>query len=319
MVKKAMRVLLIVLAIVAIAFLAGPTVEVDTTIYPVSLPDDLDQYLADSEAQFPDIVPDTEKTIIWAGEPGQKTPLSIVYIHGFSATRQETAPLSDNLAAELGANLFYTRLTGHGRTGAAMAEASVNDWLNDTNEALEIGRQLGDKVIVIGTSTGATVATWLAKQPDIDDVLAFILISPNFAPKDSTSELLTIPWGEQIATAVIGPERSWEPKNEMHGRYWTYSYPTEAILPMMGLVKLARSDVDTITHPIQVIYSPNDQAINPERVETVYEQFSSSQKQIISISEPEDESNHVLAGDILAPGDTEPVAEMILSFIGTVK
>ncbi|MDD4273595.1 MAG: hypothetical protein PHG14_07705 [Desulfobacter postgatei] len=38
-----------------------------------------------------------------------------VYIHGFSATRKETAPLSDLVAKTLNANLFYTRLSGHGR------------------------------------------------------------------------------------------------------------------------------------------------------------------------------------------------------------
>jgi hypothetical protein len=39
-------------------------------------------------------VPGAEKKIIWAGEAAQKTPLSIVYLHGFSATRQERAPQS---------------------------------------------------------------------------------------------------------------------------------------------------------------------------------------------------------------------------------
>ena len=76
-----------------IIFLAGPRVAVDTELAPISLPVDLDSYLAASEAQFSDIVPNTEKTIIWASEPGQKTDIAVVYLHGFSATRQETAPL----------------------------------------------------------------------------------------------------------------------------------------------------------------------------------------------------------------------------------
>ncbi|MEJ2746635.1 MAG: alpha/beta fold hydrolase, partial [Anaerolineae bacterium] len=206
---------------IIVVFLAGPRVKVDTTLRPLTLPPDLDQYLAEAEARFDDIVPQAEKTIIWAGEPGQKTNLSIVYLHGFSATRQETAPLSDKLAAALGANLFYTRFTGHGRTGPALGQATVNDWLNDTIEALEIGRRIGEKVIIIGVSTGGTAATWLATQPHLDDVLALILISPNFAPADSHSEILTWPWGEQIARLVLGSESEWEPVNELHGLYWT--------------------------------------------------------------------------------------------------
>lgn len=91
---------LLLLTIIAIALLAGPRVDFDTTLEPVQLPADLDAYLAQSEAQFDDIVPGAEKTIVWSGEPGQKTPLSVIYLHGFSATRQEIAPLPEELPAE---------------------------------------------------------------------------------------------------------------------------------------------------------------------------------------------------------------------------
>jgi esterase/lipase len=64
---------------------------------------------------------------VWANPDKTKTPCAIVYLHGFSATRQETAPLSDLVAAQLGAYLYYTRLAGHGRGGEAMAEPYAND------------------------------------------------------------------------------------------------------------------------------------------------------------------------------------------------
>lgn len=308
---------LIAFVVVAITvFWVGPRVKIDTALRPFTLPDDLDTYLAESEGRFDDIVPNTEKTIVWAGRPGQKTAVSIIYLHGFSATRQETAPLSDKLAAELGANLFYTRFTGHGRTGQAMAEATVNDWLNDTMEALAIGRRLGERVIVIGVSTGAAAATWLAAQPNLDDVLAFVLISPNYAPYDRSAAILTLPWGEQIATAVIGPERDWEPSSEAHGRYWTLHYPTKALLPMMGLVKLVgQTELSRIIRPVLVIYSPQDEVIDPRRVETTFARMSRADKQIIPVTRDEGESNHVLAGDITAPDKTDEIMQMILDFI----
>lgn len=309
-------VLLILLAIIAVALLAGPRVGVDTSLQAVQLPEDLDAYLHQSEAQFDDIVPGTEKSIIWAGEARQKTPLSIVYLHGFSATRQETAPLADELAAELGANLYYDRLTGHGRSGEALAEASVNDWLNDANEALQIGRRLGEEVIVIGTSTGGTAAAWLAAEADTDNVRAFVLISPNFAPQNRQSEILTWIWGEQIAKALIGEERSWQPSNEMHARYWTESYPTEALLPMMALVKLARgSDLETATTPLLVIYSPDDEVVNHKFTEEAFERYGALQKETTLVHDSADPSNHVIAGDILSPNTTADVRQAILSFL----
>ncbi|HXV99346.1 MAG TPA: hypothetical protein VEC93_13065, partial [Anaerolineae bacterium] len=167
--KKA---LVLALAGLMILFLAGPTAKIDLNRRPIDLPEDLDGYLAESEAQFPDLISDTGKTIIWANAAKTKTPLALIYLHGFTATRQEAAPLCDNIAARLGANLFYTRLTGHGRSGQALGAAMANDWLNDTLEALEIGKRLGDKVIVIGSSTGGTLATWHALQADDEAVLA---------------------------------------------------------------------------------------------------------------------------------------------------
>jgi len=82
-----------------------------------SLGADLDNYLKTAESKLPDIVPGTEKRIIWHGKPHQKTPVSIVYLHGFSASSEEIRPVPDQVAQSLGANLYFARLTGHGRSG----------------------------------------------------------------------------------------------------------------------------------------------------------------------------------------------------------
>ena len=141
--------LLLILAGVAL-WVFGPyeRISVVPTFDPATIGEDIDGYLAETEAAFEDITPGTEKRVIWAGEAGANTPLAIVYVHGFSATSEEIRPVPDMLAEELGANLHYTRLTGHGRSGEAFATASVQAWMNDVAEALEIGRRIGEEVIV---------------------------------------------------------------------------------------------------------------------------------------------------------------------------
>jgi len=318
--KPLLQILLGFLLLLLIIFLLGPRVEVDTNVPDISLPADLDAYLAESESRYDDIIPGAEKQIVWAGAPGEKTPLSVIYLHGFSATRQEIAPLPEQLATELGANLFYTRFEGHGRSGPALAEATVNGWLTDATEAIEIGRRLGDEVIVLAVSTGAAAATWLAAQPAAADVHAFVLISPNFAPADPSSEILTWPWAEQIATALIGPERSWEGQNERHEQYWTNSYPTRALLPMMGLVKLARrQDPASLTQPVLIIYSPNDTVINPARVEELFPRIGAAEKELVAITDSQNPTSHVLAGDILARDDTARILDTILTFLDNLS
>ena len=123
-----------VIAAAAALYLAGPVYRIDGRIAVPSIPqagvgaDALERGLRGSEARYTDIVPGAEKTIVWAHADRRRTPLSIIYLHGYTATRQEVAPLCDRLAAALGANLYYARLTGHGRSPAALGDAEADDW-----------------------------------------------------------------------------------------------------------------------------------------------------------------------------------------------
>ena len=123
-------------------FVPRPGVDREISFDPARLPADLDAWVQQSEQQFSDIRPGDGKRIIWAGAKGAQTPLSIVYIHGFSASPAEIRPVPDEVARALGANLFFTRLTGHGRTGAAMLDATAEAWLADMAEAMEAGTEM---------------------------------------------------------------------------------------------------------------------------------------------------------------------------------
>ena len=122
---------------------------------PPDNPAQLDNWLKQKESVYTDLRPETAKTIVWASADKQKTPWSIVYVHGFSSSHLETHPVASMIAKQMGANLFQTRLSGHGRSGAAMAEPSPQDWIADLMEAVRIGRTLGDRVVLIGCSTPA--------------------------------------------------------------------------------------------------------------------------------------------------------------------
>lgn len=197
--RKSKRILIIsagALLVLIVLFLLGPRPEVVEQISSLNLAIDPETHLQMSEARFTDIKPGTEKMVIWRNPAKkEKTTIALVYLHGFSASRQETAPLSEKVAVFLDANLYYGRLRGHGRTGKALGGVTVNDWLSDGQEAIEIGKRLGDRVILMGSSTGATLSTWMALQPRWQPhILALVLISPNFGPRDPGSQVLLWPW-----------------------------------------------------------------------------------------------------------------------------
>ena len=197
-----------------------------------------------------------------------------------------------------------------------MAEASVNAWLNDTEEAMQIGQRLGERVLVVATSTGATLATWLATQPHSDKVLAYALISPNFAPKDPAAQVLTWPWAKHFVPLLLGPEHQWQPRNAEQARYWNHRYPVQALLPMMGLVEYVRElPLESIQAPLLVIYSPEDKVVSPAATEQAFARFGSPHKQLLALADTQDDSHHVLAGRVLSPRDTPRVEAAILAFV----
>lgn len=308
-----------VLALTALTYFAGPIHALDTRDTPLDLPRETDalvRWLEESEQRYGDVVEGTEKRIRWAHEDRRKTPLSIIYLHGYSATRQEVDPLCDELAESLGANVFYTRLTGHGRLPRAMGEVRGSDWLRDAREALEIGRLIGERVIVIGTSTGGTLAVWLAQRNDASAIAAQVLISPNFGPHSRSGELLAGPWGAQLLQQLVGDEYRWTPHNDEQAKYWTWKYPSQALLPMMAIVREVRdSPIEKIRQPTLVIYSPNDRVVSAEEILEAHERLGATIKPIIAVETSGDPSNHVLAGRILAPEDTPRVRDWILNFL----
>lgn len=304
--------------LLTLVFFAGPVYHIDETVTPVQLPpapEALVAYLAANEQRHPDIVQGAEKTIVWAHADRRKTPLSIIYLHGFSASRQEVAPLCDELGRQLGANVFYTRLAGHGRNPQAMGQVQGNEWLQDATEALAIGRALGERVIIVGTSTGGTLALWLA-QRDPERIAALVLISPNLGPRGAGAELLAGPWGAQVLRTVMGSEHRWQPANAAQARYWNWQYPSTALLPMMALVKLVRdSPLEAITTPTLVLYSPQDQVVKPEQTERAFARLGAKDKRLQAVNGSADRSSHVLAGDILAARDTARVRAWIMEFL----
>jgi len=304
-------------ALVSVALL-GPRVRVgETGVREVEIPSDVEAYLSERESAVPGLRDRDGKTVVWA-DPARRevTDLALVYIHGFSADRHEISPVAERVADSLGANLFLTRLAGHGQTPAAMGEATAEDWLQDTEEALAVGGRLGRRIVLIGTSTGGTLALWGAgRERRRARLAAVVLISPNFGPRNRQAEMLLWPWGGALARVLQGPERCFEPLNAEQARHWTTCYPTRALVPMMALVEHVRSsDLGRVRAPLLGVYSPVDAVVDAQATERLLPRLGSVRRELVTL-EGEDPSHHVIAGDIISPGSTDRTVAEILRFL----
>jgi len=269
-----------------------------------------------SEQQYDDIVDGAEKHIRWYQNKAVKSELSFVYIHGFSASRQELSPVTETLADQFSANVFYTRLNGHGRSDDAMAEATIDDWKKDLQDAHDIGKIIGNNVIFISTSTGGTLVTWLLAQEGVEQPFANIMISPNYAVQSNSAWLLKSTWGLKIAKLINGKYNTFTPINDVHAKYWTERYPLDAVMPMMLLLdEVNELDKHRITTPQLLIYSPNDKVVKAEKVIEVSQEFINSKVQLKPYLESTDPYQHVLAGVACSPESTDHMVNLLSGYV----
>ena len=274
------------------------------------------QEIAGKSNQF--VVPGAEKRITWfQGNENSRAEFAVIYLHGFSATRQELSPVPELLATKLQANLFETRLHGHGLSQQPLSSSRAEYWIQDAAESLAVGLAIGKKLIVMGTSTGATLALTLLDFPESEHISSFVLLAPNFGTADRNSEFLTWPGGLQLAKFIIGDHHSWEPANEQQAKYWATDYPVEALVEMMRVVKHVRGQLPLHTNAkLLVVYSPRDTVIDIEQLRDSYELINSPKKSMVALPDENHPTNpgmHILAGDIMAPQNNQLLLNLILS------
>lgn len=227
-------------AVIAVGYLLGPTAHSDSIREEkVVLDPDLvklEHNLAESERKA-NLRPDNEARIVWANSLHKvKTPYSIVYIPGFSATWAEGDPIHKQIAAHFGCNLYLARTAEHGvNSPDALKNLTPSMYAASAERALAIGKSLGEKVIVMGTSAGGMLTLYLAAHhPEINGL---ILYSPCIATANPALKLVTGPWGKQILDQVFRGEHVVNTHySSGRARYWLPQYHTNGLITLQTML-----------------------------------------------------------------------------------
>ena len=276
---------------------------------------DIDSLLDSQEKILRGLRPGTEKKVLWAQGKGLKSITSIVFIHGFSASRVEIDPVVDLIAAEMSANVYFTRLRGHGQDGKALGETTYEQLLDDTIEAIKIGKSIGDEVVLIGCSTGCSLIHIAMSQDQ--NIKAAIYISPNFGPKPIKGQALRIPGAKFLVPLVFGQEHSFVAKNDEYATCWTTKYPTKALFTIKTTV-LAAHQIDhrAIKVPIMMWFSDEDKVVNAKWTRRIASMMGDNVTlHNPSLTEQDDSSSHGIIGDILSPSQTSVAVDKLLSWL----
>jgi len=323
--KKFFRYLLIVFVALAGVYLLGP--KPPKPLLNKQLPEVpadlglLADYVESCERDLP-LKPDNEARIIWASDSlHEQTEYCLLYLHGFSASWFEGYPANLEFAKRYGMNAYFPRLASHGiDTIDALADMTPGRLWESAKEALMIARALGEKVILMSTSTGGTLSLQLAADfPELVDGL--ILFSPNVAINNGAAFLLSKPWGLQVARSVYHDKyRVTNPDFQSKDcRYWNCKYRLEAVVYLQQLVDATMKPeiFAKVSAPVFLGYyykdeEHQDQVVKVDALLKMYDQLGTPENKKIKQAFP-DAGQHVIACE-LTSGSLDAVKEATFGF-----
>jgi esterase/lipase len=267
--------------------------------------------------------PNNEAKIVWADSTHQTTEYAIVYLHGFSATQMEGAPIHEKIAKKFNCNLYLARLAEHGiDTTEDLLDLTAEKYWESAKWAYAIGKKIGKKVILMSTSTGGTLSLQLAAT--YPEIAGLILYSPNIAINNGAAPLLNNPWGLQIARMVKGGDYAIIPfKNNEYPKYWNTRYRLESTVALQNLLEatMTKETFSKINQPCLALYYYKDEAHQDNVVKV-----SAIQEMLASIATPEklkkgvaipNAGNHVLASPIVSK-DIFSVEKETIQFLESI-
>lgn len=323
--KRIKRFLGILFLLVIVVYLLGPKPnkpELNNDLPSISASiGNIEKYVEKNDENL-SIKPDNESRIYWANESKkERTNYSVLYLHGFSASWYEGYPTHVSFAEKFGCNLYIPRLASHGIEGDdALIDMTPDRLWASAKEALMVARSLGKKVLIMGTSTGGTLALKLAADfPEY--VEGLFLYSPNIEINNNAAFLLSKPWGLQLGRKSNGGK--YRIMNEDFAskdcQYWNCKYPMEAAVYLQQLLDetMTKEVFKRVVAPVFLGYynkdeSNQDKIVKVGAMKKMYRQLGTIKDEKIQIAFPE-AGNHVIACE-LTSGSVEKVISESVKF-----
>jgi pimeloyl-ACP methyl ester carboxylesterase len=107
-----------------------------------------------------------------------------------------------------------------------MINLNAENYEASAESAYKIAKELGEEVILIGTSAGGALSLFvISRHPEIK---AVVLYSPCIRLCEPASRIITKPWGLQICRLISGsPTSSFKAESEAHANNWTLKFRLE--------------------------------------------------------------------------------------------
>lgn len=288
----------------------GPKVNFEEPILldnTVDIPiDKLENYIKTKESKISNLKPNNEAKIIWYDTLSKsKTTYVLLYLHGFSASHMEGYPVHIDFAQRYGMNCYLARLEDHGRDdNNSLKGLTPDSFLESAEEAFNIAKKLGDKVIVMACSSGATLALPLIAAGEKAEAL--ILYSPNMGINHPASGIALQPWGKQLVKLVLKGEYNHISYPLEATKYWNSTYHMDGPLALQKVIETYMNELTykKISCPIFMGYyykskKEQDDVVLVSKMLEFFEKVSTPNDKKVKVSFP-DAGHHVICSPIFS-------------------
>ncbi|WP_343330569.1 glycerophosphodiester phosphodiesterase family protein [Polaribacter staleyi] len=261
-----------------------------------------------------------EARIIWSENYKEKqSPIAFVYLHGFGASGREGEPVMSMLSKKYNANVYLSRLKEHGLgRDDNFINLTPENYIASAKEALEIGKKIGKKVILVSTSTGGTLSLKLASEDA--SILGLVMYSPFIGLKNPAFAAIVTPEGKAGFIKMNHGEIIKQKRPEEEAKYWSTSYHVngyEALIKML-ISNMTPQTFSKVKIPVFVGYyykneEEQDQVVSVDAILKMYEGIGTSVDKKKKVAFPK-AGNHVIACD-LRSNDWESVYNETVAFI----
>ncbi len=293
---------------------------------PAVLPDepvDLENAIHEHGQSFAPLKQNNEAKIVWADEAAkEKTEYSIAYLHGFAASRREGFPWHRAIGKKFGCNLYLARLHSHGLKRKHFFEGfTVLKLLSSAVDACRIAQKLGEKVLIMGTSAGASLALCAAGSAQCPvSVKGLMLVSPLIHFYGCHSLFLENEFGRFLAKTIRGSDYKQQLNTEsslIEKEIWYPFIPLSAALTLGTFLQnhIHRSLFSNVKCPVFVgYYFKNklfhDRIVSPHAILRLKQQLGTASSKQHFVNFPQARS-HVIGSGLLSKSVAELTAETI--------
>jgi esterase/lipase/1-acyl-sn-glycerol-3-phosphate acyltransferase len=238
----------------------------------------LDEYAADYEKFYAE--GETKKNRV--GMPflakGKSRKLGVVLAHGYMAAPEEVRGLATYLQ-EKGYWVYAPRLKGHGTSPEDLAIRTYQDWLSSLETGYVIIRNICDKVVVGGFSTGAGLALHLASR--VEELAGVFAVSAPLRLQDLSSRFAPAldMWNRLMDKYAGGAAKKEFVDNHPENPHINYMRnPISGVRELERLMEALEPLLPKIKMPALVVQSEGDPVVDPKGSKKIFSRLGSKDK-----------------------------------------